>query len=196
MDAPGGQGRPVTDGKVVQQFKPVAQGKLPISKATLAFLQTALIGVTTSGTSRNQFKSFPLNLIPVASKTGTAEVAGKQTTSWFTTYAPATSKPEYAVVMMVSQGGFGSTTSADSVRAIYEALFGIKGSNPPDPKLSILPGGVVPVKLPVITTDGTILPPGSKLPPARRRRARHAGRRCAAGPAFLAPSRRQRGGGA
>jgi penicillin-binding protein 2 len=152
------------DGKVVKTFAPVAQGKLPISKSTLAFLQSALVGVTTSGTSRNQFATFPLAQIPVASKTGTAEVTGKQTTSWFTTYAPATSKPQYAIVMMVTQGGFGSTTSADSVRAVYEALFGIKGGNPPNPKLSILPGGVLPTKLPVITADGTILPPGSVVP--------------------------------
>ena len=152
-------------GQVVHQIKPVAEGRLPISSSTLAFLQDALKGVTTSGTSQVQFQGFPLSQIPVASKTGTAEVAGRQTTSWFATYAPATSKPEYAVVMMVSQGGFGSTTSASSVRAIYESLFGIKGNAAPNPKLSILPGGAVPVKLPIITADGTILPPGSKVPP-------------------------------
>lgn len=183
------------DGKVVKQFAPVAEGKLPISAATLAFLQNALRGVTTSGTSKNQFSSFPLNLVPVASKTGTAEVAGKQTTSWFATYAPATSKPAYAVVMMVSQGGFGSTTSADSVRAIYEALFGIKGSNAPDPKLSILPGGVLPVKLPIITADGRILPPGSKVPPVAPAAPSTPVAAGAVGPAFSSEPRRQRGGG-
>jgi penicillin-binding protein 2 len=183
------------DGTVVKRYPPVAEGKLPISKTTLAFLQNALIGVTTSGTSQNQFKGFPLGTIPIASKTGTAEVAGKQTTSWFTTYAPATSKPEYAVVMMVSQGGFGSTTSADSVRAIYEALFGIKGKNPPDPKLSILPGGVLPVGLPIITADGRILPPGSKVPPVPPAAPTTPIAGGAAGPVFGNEPRRQRGGG-
>jgi penicillin-binding protein 2 len=197
------------DGKVVKRFAPVAQGKLPISKSTLAFLQNALVGVTTSGTSRNQFATFPLAQVPVASKTGTAEVTGKQTTSWFTTYAPATSKPQYAIVMMVSQGGFGSTTSADSVRAVYEALFGIKGSNPPNPKLSILPGGVLPTKLPVIAADGTILPPGSVLPPASAASAGSAAGQpssplsppsvpvasAALPAAFTAEPRRQRNGG-
>jgi len=154
------------DGKVVKRFAPVAQGRLPISKSTLAFLQNALVGVTTNGTSQVQFANFPLAQVPVASKTGTAEVVGKQTTSWFTTYAPATAHPQYAIVMMVSQGGFGSTTSADSVRAVYEKLFGIVGHHAPNPKLSILPGGVLPTKLPVITADGTILPPGSVVPPA------------------------------
>jgi penicillin-binding protein 2 len=154
------------DGKVVKVFAPVAQGHLPISRSTLAFLQNALVGVTTSGTSQVQFANFPLAQVPVATKTGTAEVVGKQTTSWFTTYAPANAHPQYAIVMMVSQGGFGSTTSADSVRAVYEKLFGIVGHNPPNPKLSILPGGVLPTKLPVIAADGTILPPGSVRPPA------------------------------
>jgi penicillin-binding protein 2 len=149
-------------GQVTQVYRPVAQGKLPISRSTLQFLQTSLAQVTVSGTADNQFKDFPLNQIPVAAKTGTAEVAGKQTTSWFATYAPA-NKPEYAVVMMVSQGGFGSTTSADSVKAIYQALFGVNGKTV-DPKLSILPGGKPPTKLPVVSADGRILPPGTVLP--------------------------------
>ena len=67
--------------------------------------------------------------------------------------------------MMVSQGGFGSTTSADSVKAVYRQLFGVQGTAI-DPKTSVLPNGVVPVKLPVTTQDGRILPPGSALPKA------------------------------
>ncbi len=149
-------------GQVVEQIKPVAEGRLPVTKGTLAFLQHALGQVTVKGTADNQFKDWPLNQIPIAAKTGTAEVAGKQTTSWFATYAPA-NKPQYAVVMMVSQGGFGSTTSADSVKAVYRQLFGVHGLTV-DPKTSVLPNGVLPVKLPVTTQDGRILPPGSVLP--------------------------------
>jgi penicillin-binding protein 2 len=149
-------------GKVVQVVQPKAEGKLPVSKGTLSFLQHALSQVTVKGTADNQFKDWPLNQIPIAAKTGTAEVAGKQTTSWFATYAPA-NKPKYAVVMMVSQGGFGSTTSADSVKAVYRALLGVHGKTV-DPKTSVLPNGVLPVRLPVTTPDGQILPPGSPLP--------------------------------
>ena len=151
-------------GQVLRTIKPVAEGKLPVSKANLAFLQHALSQVPVVGTAQVQFKTFPLAKVPIAAKTGTAEVAGKQPTSWFATYAPA-DKPRYAVVMMVSQGGFGSTTSATSVRAVYESLFGIKGLTV-NPKVSILPNGVPPVKLPVTTADGRILPPGSVLPKA------------------------------
>jgi len=128
----------------------------------LGFLQHALSQVPVKGTADHQFTDWPLNQIPIAAKTGTAEVAGKQTTSGFATYAPA-SKPQYAVVMMVSQGGFGSTTSADSVKAVYRELFGVHGKSI-DPRTSVLPNAVVPVKLPVTTPDGRILPPGSVVP--------------------------------
>ena len=64
--------------------------------------------------------------MPVASKTGTGEVYGKQSTSWFASYAPA-DKPRYAVVMMVSQGGTGSGTSGPAVAEVYKTLFGISG---------------------------------------------------------------------
>lgn len=146
-------------GQVVTRLKPHVEGRLPISTSTLHFLQSALTGVTTSGTTQQQFADFPLNQIPVASKTGTAEVAGKQTTSWVASYAPA-NKPKYAVVMMVSQGGFGSTTVGDSIKAVYQSLFGVKGLTV-NPKLSILPGGQIPTLLPVVSPDGVILPPGS-----------------------------------
>ncbi|HJV09108.1 MAG TPA: FtsW/RodA/SpoVE family cell cycle protein, partial [Acidimicrobiales bacterium] len=42
-----------------------------------------------SGTAFGAFSGFPLAQFPVAGKTGTAEVNGKQDTSLFTAYAPA-----------------------------------------------------------------------------------------------------------
>jgi len=155
------------DGKLVKRFTPKAEGKLPISASTLAFLQDTLPGVTTDGTGRTPFKDFPTSLVPIASKTGTAEVLGKQTTGWFASYGPANAPkgaPKYAIVMMVTQGGTGALTSGASVNQIYRALLGVAGKSAPNPKLSILPGGVLPVGLPVVTYDGRILPPGSKAP--------------------------------
>jgi penicillin-binding protein 2 len=149
-------------GAVVTQFKPHVDGKLPISKSVLQFLQGALVGVTTAGTTRQQFADFPLNQISVASKTGTAEVQGQQSTSWVASYAPA-NKPKYAVVMMVSHGGYGSTTVGDSIKAVYQSLFGVKGTTV-DPKLSVLPNAQLPTSLPVVNADGVILPPGSVVP--------------------------------
>jgi penicillin-binding protein 2 len=64
-------------GKVLKVFKPVAQGRLPISTFTLNFLHTALSRVPIAGTAKNQFTDWPLATIPIAAKTGTAEVRGE-----------------------------------------------------------------------------------------------------------------------
>jgi penicillin-binding protein 2 len=52
--------------------------------------------------------------------------------------------------MMVSQGGFGASTSAVGIRKIYETLFGVKGSKV-DPAALLFPNGKPPVKLPKIS---------------------------------------------
>jgi penicillin-binding protein 2 len=118
-------------GELVEEFTPQKLGKLPVSKKTLTFLQKSLRSVVTTGTAKWRFDGMP---IPVSGKTGTGEVYGKNldgsskdTTSWFASYAPSNA-PQYAVVMMVSQGGTGSGTSGPSVRRIYEAIFGVQGS--------------------------------------------------------------------
>ena len=150
-----------SDGKVVTLFKPVKTGTLPVSKANLAFLRSAFSEVTSKpyGTGYGAFKGFPLAQIPVAAKTGTGQASNNlQSTSWFATFAPAT-KPKYAVVMMVSQGGTGSGTSAASVRKIYEALYGITGSTI-DPSKSVLVGDAPSTKLPTVRPDGTPVYPG------------------------------------
>ena len=121
-----------TAGKIIEKITPSVLGKLPASKSTLEFLQGALREVVIKGTAAGAFAGFPIS---ISGKTGTAEVFGlnpngskKDNTSWFASYGP-TEKPRYAVVMMVSQGGFGAEVSAVGVRKIYEALFGIKGNS-------------------------------------------------------------------
>jgi len=116
-------------------------------------LHDALHEVTVSGTSAGVFASFP---VATSGKTGTAQVFGnnangtaKADTSWYASFAPATN-PRYAVVMMVSQGGFGASTSAVGVRKIYETLFGVKG-NTVVPGLALFPDGNPPTKLPRIS---------------------------------------------
>ncbi len=161
-----------TNGKVVKIFKPKKTGTLPVSQANLAFLRSAFSQVTSKpyGTGYNPFKGFPLAQIPVAAKTGTGQASnGQQSTSWFSTFAPA-NNPKYAVVMMVSQGGTGAGTSAPSVRKIYEAIYGITGSTI-DPAKSVLAGGAPATKLPTVRSDGTPVYPGmpstaSKAKPA------------------------------
>lgn len=140
------------DGAVVERFEPRASGRLDVTAAHLAYLRRALAGVIESGTARGAFAGYPQEQVPVAGKTGTGEVQGRQTTSWFASFAPA-DEPRYAVVMMVSQGGTGSGTSGPSVRAIHEALFGVRGGTA-DPARSVLVGGDVAADLPALTGDG------------------------------------------
>lgn len=150
-----------SSGKVVKLYKPKSNGKLPVSAANLAFLREAFSEVTSKpyGTGYNPFKGFPLGQIPVAAKTGTGQASnGQQSTSWFATFAPA-NKPKYAVVMMVSQGGTGASTSAPSVRRIYEAIYGITGSTI-DPNKSVLYKGAPATTLPKVGSDGTPQYPG------------------------------------
>lgn len=142
-----------TDGTVVKTMTPKKLGTLKASAPTLKFLHDALREVIVSGTGAGVFAGFPLE---VSGKTGTAEVFGrnldgslKDNTSWFTSYAPS-KNPRYAVVMMVSQGGFGASTSGVGVRKIYETLFGVKG-NKVIPGAAIFPDGKPPTKLPKIS---------------------------------------------
>jgi len=108
------------------EIKPVVKAKLPVPRNTLKYIDTALKQTTVSGTAAWKFQGFPLDKIPVRAKTGTAEVYGKQTTSWLASYTD-----RYAVVMMISQAGTGSGAGGDAVRKIYETLYDIKPAPPP-----------------------------------------------------------------
>lgn len=150
------------EGEVVQEFEPVVRKRVEGARAALNFLRESLPGVTEEGSGKEPFAGFPLDVIPVASKTGSAQVTGnKVATSWFAAYAPA-DNPRYAVVMMVTQGGTGSRTAGPSVRGIYEAIFGVK-DNTVDPERSVLLGGEPRRQLPRVRADGTpVTPPGKR----------------------------------
>jgi penicillin-binding protein 2 len=142
-----------TDGTVLKTFSPEKLGAIPANKETMKFLKSALREVVVSGTGAGVFSGFPL---AISGKTGTAQVFGKNPngsqksdTSWFASYGP-TEKPRYAVVMMVSQGGFGASTSGIGVRKIYETLLGVQGSKVVSAKI-IFPSGIPPVGLPKIS---------------------------------------------
>ena len=142
-----------TDGKILKKIGSKQLGTLPATQATLNFLHGALREVVTGGTATSAFAGFP---VAVSGKTGTAQVFGKNAngtlkadTSWFASYAPS-QNPRYAVVMMVSQAGFGASVSGVGVRKIYETLFGVTGSKV-NPAKAIFPDGKPPVKLPKIS---------------------------------------------
>jgi len=150
------------DGKVLETFKPKNLGSIGVDAKTLSFLQDALREVVVSGTAAGAFSGFP---IETSGKTGTAQVFGrnangslKADSAWYASYAP-TNNPKYVVVVIVSQGGFGSSTSGVAVRKIYETLYGVTGGKV-DPAAELFPNGAPPVKLPKISP--ATRPAGSK----------------------------------
>ena len=112
------------DGKVVRVVHPKKEGRLPFTQEQLAYVRNALAYVPQTGTAAVSFAGFPFGTVPVAGKTGTAEVKPHQPDSWFAAMVPA-GNPKYVVVSMVEQGGHGSTTAAPIVRRIIEGLYGL-----------------------------------------------------------------------
>lgn len=71
-----------------------------------AGLQAVVSG--SRGTARNAFRDFP---VPVAGKTGSAQVTGRDSHAWFAAYAPA-EEPEIVVLVLVEFGGGGGGVAA------------------------------------------------------------------------------------
>ena len=158
-----------SNGTVVKKFSPESLGDIGVDPVTLKLLQESLHEVTLTGTSAGVFNGFP---VQTSGKTGTAQVFGrnlngslKADTSWYAAYAP-TQNPRYAVVMMVSQGGFGASTSGIGVKNIFEALFGVQGRIA-KPELALFPQGKPPTQLPRISpatkAKPSILNPGKAV---------------------------------
>ncbi|MEU2558622.1 penicillin-binding protein 2 [Streptomyces longispororuber] len=143
------------DGKRIEEIKPRAHGRLPMDAALRKDIDGALADVATKGTAAWRFGGWPQDKIPMHAKTGTAEVYGKQTTSWFATYTK-----DYSIVMTISQGGTGSGASGPAVRQIYNAIYGLDDEGNQDLKKALLPA---PQKsLPKIQPDGSINAPKVK----------------------------------
>ncbi|MEW2412663.1 penicillin-binding protein 2 [Streptomyces sp. NPDC046866] len=135
------------DGTSVKEIAPKEQGRLPMDAELRDDIDAALASVVTSGSAAWRFGGWPQKQIPMHAKTGTAEVQGKQTTSWFASYTE-----DYAIVMTISQGGTGSGASGPAVRHIYEAMYGLDEKGAQDLSKALLPQPMT--QLPAIRPDG------------------------------------------
>jgi penicillin-binding protein 2 len=128
-----------------------------VPHGVLHYIDQALLGTAKIGTMAWKMVGFPLGQVKVRTKTGTAEVYGKQTTSWVASY-----DKQYVVVMQISQGGTGSGTSGDAVRKIWETLYGVHGDQvvPAD---AAEPGAQPPTTLPVFHANGEISAPVDRV---------------------------------
>ncbi|WP_090972133.1 penicillin-binding protein 2 [Nocardioides exalbidus] len=141
------------EGKVLRRIAPRKVAQVDVPQKYLDFIDSALQGVTREGTMAWKMGGFPLDQVTVRSKTGSAEVYGKQSTGWVASYTK-----DYVVVMMISQAGTGSGSTGDGIRAIWEALYGVDGEAV-SPARAATPGTVPPTRLPQFLNDGSIMPP-------------------------------------
>ncbi|HVA74667.1 MAG TPA: penicillin-binding protein 2 [Acidimicrobiales bacterium] len=112
-------------GHVVQSFSSKVFHTVDLQPAWRAALLAGFEGVVNNpkGTAYGVFAGTPLVAHDIAGKTGTAtQVAPKQDTSVFTSFAPA-SNPQYVVDSFVEDAGYGASVAAPVVREIYDALF-------------------------------------------------------------------------
>ncbi len=111
-------------GRVIKRFAPQVTGHVNLPPSTYQALLTGFTGVVQAypaGTASGTFRglSFPGGL---AGKTGTADtVAGKEPTGWFVGFGPV-ANPQYVVVCVIDQAGYGATAAAPVVRDIFGYL--------------------------------------------------------------------------
>ena len=111
------------DGSTVRDLEPNSIRKVPIPPAVRDPILQGLEGVVAdpTGTAHGAFAGF--TGFPVAAKTGTAQVVGKQDTAVFVAFAPAVN-PQYVVAVFMEESGFGGSAAAPVARRILDGLAG------------------------------------------------------------------------
>jgi cell division protein FtsI/penicillin-binding protein 2 len=104
-----------------------------VSPQSAALLARAMRGVVTNGTGAQFLGGM---LPPVAGKTGTAEVQGKKSHSWFIGFAPyggGAGSRTLAIAVIVEHGGYGGRLAAPAAGEILRAAaaLGLMRAQPP-----------------------------------------------------------------
>lgn len=76
------------------------------------------------GTAAPAFAGFPLSQFPIAGKTGTAQVTGKQDTALFSAFGP-TDDPRYAMTVVIEEAGFGASAAAPVARRLFDHILAL-----------------------------------------------------------------------
>ncbi len=114
------KGDPYMDGSIVEEYEDLDLEEEYIGLIEKGFQKVVSLG----GTAAYSFRNFPINDIPVAGKTSTTEVYGKQNSAWFASYAPI-GDPQYVIIVILEEGGGGGSNAAPIVEKIYRYLFNI-----------------------------------------------------------------------
>ncbi|MDB9514191.1 penicillin-binding transpeptidase domain-containing protein, partial [Kamptonema animale CS-326] len=96
--------------------KPEPTGMKP---ETVNVIRDGLVAVVQQGTGQGlNDGSIPLT----GGKTGTSEVVGQPSHSWYVAFGPA-EKPEIAIAVVVENGGFGAVAAAPIAKEIFKTYF-------------------------------------------------------------------------
>ncbi|MDT4977156.1 MAG: penicillin-binding protein 2 [Pseudonocardiales bacterium] len=154
-------------GKVVRTIKPKVRNVVPVPRSVLNYISDSLNfsrGWAVSGAFA--YIGSPYQSL-IGGKTGTAEVFGRQDTSWLASWGPlsrdAKGNPhaKFVVVGMVEQAGTGATAAGPMLKRIYDGLLGVGGP-------AVIPGSRPETSLPKIAPQVRV----TSLPAAPRPAAR------------------------
>jgi penicillin-binding protein 2 len=146
-------------GKVIKKLAPQVTGKVAIAPSTSSAILQGLEGVISSphGTAYQDFQGFPASW-NLAGKTGTASNAGsEEPNSWFVAFGP-NPNPQYLVLAVIDQGGYGAQAAAPLVRNIFDYILAnplsptVKTPTPASPPSETAPVANPPVGTPTTTT--------------------------------------------
>jgi len=110
-------------GKVLKRLQPQVTGHVTISPNNYSAMLQGFEGVISNphGTAYGDFQGFPANW-NLAGKTGTASnQPGLEPNSWFVAWGP-NPNPQYLVLAVIDQGGYGAQAAAPLVRNIFNYL--------------------------------------------------------------------------
>jgi penicillin-binding protein 2 len=120
-------------GHVVRTVEPKVRDRLPVSQKLLDYVMKSLDfgrGWAVSGAFAYVGAKYQDR---IGGKTGTAEVFGKQDTSWLATWGPTyrqggRTHARFVVVGMVEQAGTGATAAGPMLKRIWDGLLGADGA--------------------------------------------------------------------
>lgn len=105
-------------GDVVLTCETVEDSRPDVDEANYATVRDALHGVATENADVTE--AFSQYSWTAAAKTGTAEVAGKESLAWFSCYAPY-ENPKFALSLCIEEGGWGGATASPLAGTIMNA---------------------------------------------------------------------------
>ncbi len=122
------------DGEVVREVPPRVAAEVQVPPEARAPIMNGLVGVTAGpdprATAVKPFAGFPLDVYPVAGKTGTAQTGGdRRDNALFAAIAPA-HDPRYALTVVMERAGFGATAAAPVARRMLGQLSGLEEPAP------------------------------------------------------------------